>query len=61
MPERLSYPIGTPSQPWGAAELAQWRQRQVRQRSYADDVLRAVDRLRGRFDVAQYGELAYAD
>jgi hypothetical protein len=59
MPERLSYPIGTPSQPWGAAELAQWRLRQVRQRSYENDVLRAVDRLRGRFDVAQYGELVY--
>ena len=61
MPERLSYPIGTPSQAWGAAELAQWRQCQVRQRSYADDVLHAVDRLRDRFDATQYGEVAYAD
>ena len=61
MPERLSYPIGTPGQPWGAAELAQWRQCQVRQRSYADDVLRAVDRLRDRFDVQQYGEIVYED
>lgn len=51
------YPIGTPSQPWGAAELAQWRARQVRQRSYADDVLRRVERLRERFDVSSYGEL----
>ena len=55
------YPIGTPGQAWGAAELAQWRTRQVRQRSYADDVLTAVDRLRERFDVAPYGEVAYAD
>ena len=61
MTSQLSYPIGFPGQPWGAAELAQWRQRQVRQRSYADDVLRAVDRLRDRFDVVQYGEVAYAD
>nr|WP_315231554.1 M14 family metallocarboxypeptidase [uncultured Albidiferax sp.] len=55
------YPIGIPGQAWGAAELAQWRARQVRQRSYADDVISAVDRLRERFDVAPYGEVAYAD
>ncbi|MDR7377191.1 hypothetical protein J2X19_001870 [Rhodoferax ferrireducens] len=55
------YPIGTPGQAWGAAELAQWRARQVRQRSYADDVLCAVDHLRERFDVAPYGEVTYAD
>ena len=55
------YPIGTPGQPWGAAERDQWRARQVRQRSYADDVLTAIDALRGRFDVQAYGELVYAD
>ena len=55
------YPIGTPGQAWGAAELAQWRARQVRQRSYADDVLSAVERLRERFDIARYGEVVYAD
>ncbi len=55
------YPIGTPDQPWGAAERAQWRARQVRQRSYADDVISAVDALRGRFDVENYGEVGYAD
>jgi hypothetical protein len=55
------YPIGTAGLAWGAAELAQWRARQVRQRSYADDVLSRVERLRERFDVSSYGELAYAD
>ncbi|WP_394792263.1 M14 family metallocarboxypeptidase [Rhodoferax sp.] len=55
------YPIGTPGQAWGAAELAQWRARQVRQRSYAIDVLTAMERLRERFDVTAYGEVAYAD
>ena len=55
------YPIGTPGQAWGAAEQAQWRARQVRQRSYAADVLAAIDRLRGRFDVVAYGEVAYAE
>jgi len=53
------YPIGTPGQPWGAAERAAWLARQRRQRSYADDVLAAVERLRDRFDVEQYGRLEY--
>ena len=52
-------PIGTPGQPWGPAEIAQWRARQVRQRSYADDVLAAIERLRQCFDVFAYGEVAY--
>ena len=55
------YPIGQAGQAWGPTELAQWRARQVRQRSYADDVLTRVDRLRDRFDVTSYGELAYAN
>lgn len=53
------YPIGVPGQPWGPAELARWRARQVRQRSYADDVLGVVERLRERFEVSAYGEVAY--
>ena len=53
------YPIGTPGLAWGAAELAQWRARQVRQRSYADDVLSRMERLRERFDVSTYGEVSY--
>lgn len=61
MPPTPFYPIGTPGQAWGDAERAQWRTRQVRQRSYADDVLSAVDALRDRFDVVPYGEVAYAD
>ncbi len=55
------YTVGTPGQAWGDAELAQWRARQVRQRSYADDVLAVLERLRTRFDVAHYGEVAYGD
>ena len=54
------YPIGTPGQAWGAEELLQWRARQVRQRSYADDVLAHIEQFRARFDVAPYGDLAYA-
>ena len=56
-----TYPIGTPGQAWGAAERDQWRARQVRQRSYADDVLTAIEALRGRLDVEMYGDVIYAD
>lgn len=55
------YPVGTAGLAWGPAELAQWRSRQVRQRSYADDVLSSIERLSERFDVSSYGEVAYAD
>ena len=54
-----SYPIGTPGQPWGSAEKAEWRARQRKLRSYADEVVAKIDALRDRFDVAQYGELDY--
>src|SRR6185437_14919082 len=54
------YSIGIPGQPWGDAEKSEWRSRQRKQRSYADDVLRAIDGLRTHFDVVQYGELDYA-
>lgn len=54
-----AYPIGTPGQPWGEAERAQWRSLQPRRRSYADEVLSVIDRLRGRFDVIEYGLLDY--
>jgi predicted deacylase len=55
------YPIGTAGLAWGATELAQWRAKQVRQRSYADDVLSRIERLRERFDLSRYGEVAYED
>lgn len=54
------YPIGTPGVAWGDAEKAEWLSRQRKQRSYADDVRSKIERLRSRFDVAQYGQLDYA-
>lgn len=60
MTDARFHPIGTPGQPWGAAEKAQWRALQVPQRRYADDVVTAVDALRADFDVEQYGTLDYA-
>ena len=55
------YPIGTPGQPWGAAEIARWKACQRRQRSYADDVLTPVQALRDQWDVQSYGEVVYGD
>ena len=57
MTTQAFYPIGTPGQPWGPAEVAAWRARQVRQRSYDTDVVRAIDGLRSRFEVVEYGRL----
>lgn len=36
-----------------------WRARQAKQRSYAHDVLSAIDPLRDQFDVVEYGALDY--
>jgi len=54
-----AYPIGTPGIAWGPAEVALWRGRQPRRRSYQDEVVSKVDRLRDRFDVVEYGRLEY--
>ncbi len=55
------YPIGVPGKPWGEAERNAWRERQMRLRTYAHDVLPRIDALSERFEVKAYGELAYAD
>ena len=55
-----AYPIGTPGQPWSDTEKAEWRAHQMRKRSYRDEVLSAIERLRGRFNTEQCGELDYA-
>ncbi len=53
--------LGVYGKPWGAADIALWRQSSVRWRSYADDVLRALEQLPPHFKVIQYGQLAYED
>jgi hypothetical protein len=53
----MTYPIGVPGVPWGETERAAWRARQRKHRSYEDDVVRPLDRLRSRFDVSEYGRL----
>jgi hypothetical protein len=53
-------PIGTPGQPWGDAEKAEWRSTQTKKkRSYEADVLSVIERLRKQLDVVQYGRLEY--
>jgi hypothetical protein len=54
------YPIGTPGQPWGEAELAEWRAGQSRLRRYDRDVTPRIDVLAARFERVQYGALDYA-
>ncbi|KQZ70997.1 peptidase [Rhodanobacter sp. Root561] len=54
-----SHPIGTPGVRWGAAEVAQWRESQAVKRGYQAEVVSVIDRLRLRFDVAEYGRLEY--
>ncbi|HEY3814912.1 MAG TPA: M14 family metallocarboxypeptidase [Caulobacteraceae bacterium] len=55
------YPIGLTGIPWEESERAQWRARQSRRRSYADDVARRIDALSERFDKVEYGELTCGD
>jgi len=54
-----SHPIGTPGVRWGDAEVAQWRESQAVRRGYQAEVVSVIDRLRPRFDVAEYGRLEY--
>jgi hypothetical protein len=54
------YSIGAPGVPWGDAERAEWLSRQVRHRSYRNDVVSAIERLSERFDVEEYGQVNYA-
>lgn len=53
------YPIGTPDTRWGSVEVAAWLARQTIKRSYEVDVLGAIETLRARFDVSEYGRLKY--
>jgi hypothetical protein len=53
------YPVGTPGIAWGDAERSLWLSRQVRHRSYASEVVTAIERLSTRFDVSAYGQLDY--
>lgn len=53
------YPIGTEGVAWGAPEKARWLSQQRKLRSFSDDVVARIERLAGRFDVREYGQLDY--
>ena len=55
----VSYPIGSPGQPWGDSERAEWLQQCEVQRSYLEHVVQRLEPLKQRFDVSQYGALSY--
>lgn len=54
-----AYLIGSPGIAWGAPERAAWLARQVRHRSYDDEVVRRIERLAVQFDINEYGQLDY--
>ncbi len=60
MSQAAFYPVGTPGQPWGAAERELWRGRQQRLRRYDQEVLPRIEALASRFDKVAYGQLDYA-
>ncbi|MEW9799188.1 M14 family metallopeptidase [Alteromonas sp. CYL-A6] len=53
------YPIGTPGQPWGDEEKAQWLANQSVKRSYKEQVLDKLATLPSGFVRQQYGALPY--
>jgi len=55
------YPIGTPGQPWGPAERAQWRALQRVQRRHAEDVLPRIEALAASFERIEYGSVKHGD
>lgn len=55
----MTYPIGTPGQPWGETEKAQWLAKQTIQRSYQQEVVDAITALPAALARVQYGELSY--
>lgn len=55
------YPIGTPGQPWGDSEKAQWLSQQRIQRSYQQEVVDKLRDLPEALAVDKYGQLDYAD
>lgn len=55
-----SYPVGEPGQPWGDAEVDQWRSRQSRRRLYAQDAVPRIEALADRYEKIEYGRLDYA-
>jgi len=55
-----NYPIGTPGEPWGEEEKAQWKAQQTVKRSYQEEVLNKLFNIIPEgFELKQYGALPY--
>ncbi len=59
--ERDPFPIGTPGVPWTTPERLRWRASVPKRRSYADEVVSALEALTARFELSSYGALEYGD
>lgn len=44
---------------WGITEKANWLEEQTIKRSYKDDVISKIEKLKSSFDVSSYGNLSY--
>jgi hypothetical protein len=56
---KSAYPIGTPGQPWGEKEKAQWLANQQVKRQYQAEVVNRILPLTADYDVFEYGALPY--
>ena len=59
MSETQNYPIGKPGQAWGENEKTVWLALQTIKRSYAEEVLEKLVRLKDSFEIENYGALAH--
>jgi hypothetical protein len=55
-----AYPIGISGKKWGASEKQEWLSRQKIQRSYKEQVLAKLEKLKNRFELEQYGSLSHS-
>ena len=53
------YPIGTSGTPWSEVECAEWKAQTQKQRSYKEQVLDKLDKLKETMIVEQYGALSH--
>jgi hypothetical protein len=53
------YRIGTPGTPWSNSERAEWLAQTKILRSYREEVLDKIDKLKDTMDVVQYGALSH--
>jgi hypothetical protein len=55
-----AYPIGVSGEKWGASEKQEWLSRQKIERSYKEEVLAKLEKLKDRFELEQYGCLSHS-